>query len=370
MRLTCICLCCAGIFVVGSAIADQPILPAVADTGLFARLDTSGDGLLVESEITADQQRMFDRLLRRGDKDGDGQLTAEEFATAIEPTREAKPLTEQPESTAPGGNAARVLLLLMDSDPDGVIRRDEVPAKYRFAFDGFVDQIDYNKNKTLDAIELARGGPQIMRAAIRATARLRIDVDKEFRRLKAAQGDLVNRFDEAPTREGMFASPARAKMLFAQLDQNGDKKIEASEIPAQGAGNFERLFRTFDANRDRALSEQEFARAAERIGQFTNPGKPSEASDTKPAVAEPTEQHRRVAAKLVEGIINRLDKNGDNQLAADEITGAMAERIRQADIDGNGSLDTDEIETMKQFMAERLAAGGNGKQLRQRLRGN
>ncbi len=367
-------LCLAGLIVANVATADEPKLPAVSDSELFARLDTSGDGLLIESEITANQRQLFDRLVRKADKNGDGNLTAEEFATGLEPTREAKPLTEEPESTAPGGNAARVLLLLMDSEPDGVIRRDEVPEKYRFAFDSFAGQVDYNKNKSLEPIELARGGPQVMRAAVRAAGRLRIDVDKELKRLKAEQGDLVNRFDEAPSREKMFASPERAKMMFAQLDADGNKKIEASEIPPQADG-FERLFRTFDANRDKALSEEEFARAAERIGQFTSGGsapsanQPTQVSEAKTATPQPTEQHRRVAAKLVEGIIKRLDKNGDNQLAADEITGKMADRVRQADIDGNGSIDSDEIETMKQYMAERLAAGGNGKKLLDRIRG-
>jgi Ca2+-binding EF-hand superfamily protein len=351
---------------------------------LFERLDTSGDGQIAAGEVPADQRWLFDRLIRKGDANGDGQLSADELQQALAPTTPTKPLTEPPTASTPAGNATRVLLLLMDTTPDGVIDRDEVPERLLATFDSFAEQVDYNKNNKIDTLELARGGPQLGRTAVRAVARMRIDVDRELARLTKQQGERVKRFDEPPSRERMFASPERAMQLFASLDANGNGKLEASEVPEQGAGNLDRLFRAFDADGDKALSRREFARAAERIGQFTNPPastdkpapadkptRPSNKPGTEPATGkQPTEQQLKVAANLVAAIVRRLDKDGDGQLAASEITGPMASRIERADLDGNGSIDTDELETMKQFIAERLASGEvNAQQLRNRLRG-
>ena len=53
--------------------------PAVSNS-LFERLDTDKDGKVTKDELPEDRQRLFERLVRTADKNGDGQLTADEFA--------------------------------------------------------------------------------------------------------------------------------------------------------------------------------------------------------------------------------------------------------------------------------------------------
>ena len=50
---------------------------------LFKKLDKNGDGKLVPDEIPEEQGRFFDRLVRLGDKDDNGELTKAEFDAAI-----------------------------------------------------------------------------------------------------------------------------------------------------------------------------------------------------------------------------------------------------------------------------------------------
>ena len=76
---------------VASAVADDT---QVTPDELFKRLDTNGDGKLTASEIPAEHRKFFERLLRLGDADKNGELTREEFDHAF-----SKPNSRSPTST-------------------------------------------------------------------------------------------------------------------------------------------------------------------------------------------------------------------------------------------------------------------------------
>ena len=62
-------------------------LPAwsLADDGpasVFDQLDTNKDGVVTLEEVPEDKRRLFEKILKSGDKDKDGKLTREEFAAA------------------------------------------------------------------------------------------------------------------------------------------------------------------------------------------------------------------------------------------------------------------------------------------------
>ena len=72
-----------------SAVADDT---QVTPDELFKKLDTNGDGKLTASEIPAEHRKFFERLLRLGDADKNGELTREEFDHAFKQTEQ--PVTD------------------------------------------------------------------------------------------------------------------------------------------------------------------------------------------------------------------------------------------------------------------------------------
>lgn len=240
----------------------------VADDQLFGRLDANGDGWLEPSELPDGQSQLFARLLRLGDKDGDGRLTHAEWQQAIKPRRPAKPIEQKRASELPGADAARLLLLKLDADGDGMLTKAEAPEEYEFAFRRIVDQYDRNDDERVDRVELARGGPGLPRIAQQAVRRLDLDVDRELQKLDRQQGDAAQRFSERPDPRKLLGDPRQAAALFQQLDRNNDGKIERDELPEQAQGQLGRLFRFGDRNRDNALSQREFLTATERASRL------------------------------------------------------------------------------------------------------
>lgn len=240
----------------------------VADQQLFARLDSDGDGLVTATELPQEQSRLFARLVRLGDSNGDGHLTEAEWQVALEPTRPEKPIEEKRSSELPGADAARLLLLKLDADGDSVLTKQEAPERLRGALNQIVDQYDRNKDDQIDRMELARGGPRITRIAQQTSRRLKWDVHRELSKLDRQQGDAAMRFSERPRPEQVLGDPKQALALFKQFDQNGDGQVERDEIPEQVADRFNRLFRVGDRNGDNALSQREFLTASKRAAKF------------------------------------------------------------------------------------------------------
>jgi Ca2+-binding EF-hand superfamily protein len=254
------CLGCLG----PDAHADST---SAADPALFARLDRDGDGRLASKEIADEHQRLFSRLLRRGDANGDEALSREEFLAGLMPSRPEKPLDEKQSAELPQANAVRYLLLTMDADGNSNITADEVPGKLRPAFEAMRERIDRNDNDVLERAELSRGGPQLMRIAVRFVDREGLDVNAELRRLDRKLGPTARRFDQARTPLDALGDANLARELFGRLDTNGDGQLSQKELPEQYGRRIGARMRRVDRNGDGQINEREFLAVVKRLAE-------------------------------------------------------------------------------------------------------
>ena len=269
---------CAAFFVVattggGIASAAESNSPAEAsatgaDETLFVQLDADQSGGVTREEVPEEHHRLFDRLVRRGDADGNGQLSAEEFAKALTPSSSAKPIEQTRSADYPGAEAVRLLLLKLDTDRDGNLTRKEAPKELRSVFDEISKQADRNKNGELDRGELSRAGRQLARRAGRLARQQDWDVQRELRKIQAKQGKEANRFDRRIEPMQALRDPKQAASLFKRLDANGDNKLLVSELPERLQERVGRLLKRADTNRDGEVSQKEFVAAASRLARF------------------------------------------------------------------------------------------------------
>ncbi len=88
--------------------ADDDAKPAAADNeALFKQLDKNSDGQVAEDEIPQEKRRLFRRLLRTGDKDGNGKLSREEFVEGLKGTASEQPRGEAGRCAATGRGESR-----------------------------------------------------------------------------------------------------------------------------------------------------------------------------------------------------------------------------------------------------------------------
>ncbi|MEX2309229.1 MAG: EF-hand domain-containing protein [Pirellulales bacterium] len=242
--------------------------PSAGDAALFARLDANRDGAISADELTAEHKRLFSRLLRRADANGDDQLSRDEFLSGLTPSRPEKPIEAKQPATSPQADAVRYLLLTIDTNTNAVIEADEVPDDLQRVFAAMVDRLDRNDNGNLEPMELSRGGPPLAQLAGRYVASREIDVAVELKKLQKAQGRAAERFDGKRPPVEMLGDPEQARALFARLDANGDGHVQHDEVPEPFQPQLERFLRVADRNRDDRLSESEFLTGAERISRF------------------------------------------------------------------------------------------------------
>jgi Ca2+-binding EF-hand superfamily protein len=241
--------------------------PSAGDAELFARLDADGDGRLTAPELPTEHRRLFDRVLRRADKDGDKSLSREDFVAGLVPSRPEKPIEERLPTAIPQADEVRWLLLTMDTSGNSRIEAEEVPDELRSTFEAMVEQFDRNENQMLEQMELARAGPQLGRIAYRYARREGIDAAAELKKLDRRLGPAARRFDDARTGMDDLTDPQQARQVFARLDADGSGRIESTEVPPRLERLFQRLSRQGDRDRDGQLSRQEFLIAVDRLAQ-------------------------------------------------------------------------------------------------------
>jgi Ca2+-binding EF-hand superfamily protein len=285
---------------------------------------------------------MFERLLAKGDKNGDGALSKEEFVEAIRAIRGAFAGAGQ---GAPGGQAGpggrpdpEQIFKHLDKNGDGKITADEVPEERREMFQKLLEKGDKNGDKALSKEEFIE--------AFRALGNRGADGPP-------GNGPAGNRRPEG--RERPEGRPGR-EALFKRWDKNGDGKVTADEVPEQARGLFQRMLERFDKNGDKALSKEEFdeaIKARDERGAGKRPeGRRAEAGDSerrRPPGPPPGRPGGLFAALDTDGdgvlseaeiaaapaVLRKLDKNGDGKLTREEAMGAPAPPPRDRDGDSS-----------------------------------
>lgn len=282
------------VLAVGIPCATRAAEPAA---GLFAKLDANSDGQLAADEVGDNHLLLFKRLLRTGDEDGDGQLTAEEFTLAIQPVRAEKPTVEKQGSRLPGADALVVILAKMDANADQQLDAHEIPADFRRAFEQMLTAADGDKNGRLDRREIAQGSPRLTAVANIAARRMGLDVSAEMSELPEETMSSMEAMDAYP-KPGELA----VARLLKQSDRNEDGAISLREAPPL----LKRQFDRFDADGDQQLRDKELAKVGERMARLA-PNAENRNAPGRPAANEDSPDQK--SSRKLKGK-SRAKKNG------------------------------------------------------------
>ena len=207
---------------------------------VFDRLDQNADGQLKRSEVEERHQRLFDRLLRLGDANEDGQLSKEEFIAETTTDRAiANPAGGRPSADRPvrGQFDPQQLFARLDRDNDEKLSKDEAPERMRENF----DRIDQNSDGFIDQRELGR--------------------------IAAAMRDAANRNRPDQPRSTNPQMAAVAERIFKERDTNQDGKVSIDEVPQERREGFRRLLQQFDVDPEVGLTKEQFQRALSRFNR-------------------------------------------------------------------------------------------------------
>ncbi len=307
-----------------------PALPATAAEELFARLDRDQDGQLVADEIESSHKRLFDRLLRTSDQDGDGKLSSIEFQSGLNSRTSEKPLVQKQGSQMPGANALLLILAQMDANADGRIASEEVPSRFRVFFDRLEERVGGDQDGLLSRREIIQFAPRMSQFALRLAQRLNLDVELELALLEEKQWQAAQAMTGGRQRGDALADSQRALEFFKRLDANGDGLVTLEEVPDQVANRFEMLLDRADRNRDDQISQRELMAVSRRM----------QARESSSMMSRPQEGNRAIAQ-----MFRQLDGDGDRRVSRQEAPRRLARRFDRLDTDGSGYLERQEIAT-------------------------
>lgn len=236
---------------------------AAKPASLFQQLDSNKDGKLEKSEVREEQLRHFERLIRVGDENKDGILTADEFekASREEPARPA-PETRGPGGPGiPGGDGR--MFEQLDRNGDGKITREELPEFARERLGRLFDEL---------------------------------------------KKDALTREDFARFRGQPQGGPAQAGEMLRRLDRNGDGKLQKDELREMPEPIRNRLLEMMEQRGTDALSLEDLNRLREQMAGAGRPG--AGRPDFNP-----------------EEMLRRMDRNGDGRITKDEMPEPFRDRI-------------------------------------------
>jgi Ca2+-binding EF-hand superfamily protein len=171
-----------------------------------------------------------------------------------------------------------------DRNKDGYLTKDELPARYRHAF----DKLDTNKDGKLSKEELEKGFPHLqdqrrpsdvvfvlveMSDCDECCAE-ELQVMYDFlRKLDTNKDGKINADELKAAREGLIKK--RVDAIFEDLDTNKDGKISREEA----RGQIKRHFDELDTNKDGFISRDELTRA---VAAKPGPGKKKDKAPERP----------------------------------------------------------------------------------------
>jgi Ca2+-binding EF-hand superfamily protein len=190
---------------------------------MFKRLDANGDGKVTLDEVPEPRRERFKQLIARGDRDGDGALSEQEFIAAGPGAGAGSPdATQGPE----GGGDVKRLFSRLDKNGDGKVTLDEVPEERRPRIERWIRRADKDGDKALSLEEFTAAWRQ---------GRPGEDRPESGRR------------PPFPSDRGLpFPS------LFSALDSDHDGKLSAAEISAASE-----VIRKLDKNADGFVTPDE-----------------------------------------------------------------------------------------------------------------
>jgi Ca2+-binding EF-hand superfamily protein len=276
----------------------KPPLPDVNE--LFQQLDANSDGQVADDEVSDEHSRLFKRLLRNADKDGDGKLSRAEFLAGLQEERPQPPADGRPGPQRNEGLRRfaqadpEQVFQRLDANGDGKLELDEMPEQAREGLRRFFEQADANRDQSLSLEELRKG--------------------QEYLRRLTGAGAPPNAQTANPANRG--AGPADGA-LFGALDANGDGAISSEELAAAADA-----LKKLDRDGDGQLTRRELMGAA------------GERPATRPAPPNAEQARER---------FNRFDKNGDGKLAQDELPPFLQNRFDKLDANADGFVDQEEL---------------------------
>lgn len=219
---------------------------------IFTGLDQNRDGLLTASEMNASQKPHFERLIRVGDRDADGQLTKAEYDRALTPPTApaAQGRAEQFRDRLANRQRQPIdperFFNFFDRDKDGKVALSEIPEPIRPRMKPMFDALMTNEISKREYNYIVGFARQKSDEADDSKMEIKPQ-NKSRQPPKAAQRPAMSRPD------GRMPSPAG---IITQFDKNGDGKLLPSEAPERMRDNFSR----FDADKDGYINEADLKR--------------------------------------------------------------------------------------------------------------
>lgn len=330
-------------------------------TDLFKTLDANNDGKLTAGEVSEDQKRFFDRLLRVGDSDENGELTRAEFEKATSKNSEASPSPSDRRPAfgqtgrrpgQPGSDRTRnpeEMFKRLDRNKDGKLTLEEVPEAFRNRIKPLFDRVGKDAI-TVDDLKKPAGSPSRRPGSVANHPDGNRPADSPRPGQPNRSGESQRRgagpafFRELDTNKDGALSKGeleRATMLLGKLDRNGNEKLELSELFGFGNGGP----RPDGARRPGDRPQRP---GSDRPGTTDRPRRPGETPSRRPETPSP--ENRPGAggnsqARLQQNF-KRIDRNKDGFLSRDEAPDKLKENFDRVDKNGDGKVSVDEIRAL------------------------